>query len=152
MQSCHQRFPLPGPDGRPQSMGHRLAVNLAGRGIQHRRRLALHQDALPPLELALEGEIQDLIHRIHEAQCNLLLDAGWDLHRSFSLSRGSSTVWQPMRCPAKTFSLTPPMGRIFPRKVISPVMATERWTGILVKTLMTAVARVIPAEGPSLGM
>ena len=62
------------------------------------------------------------------------------------------TVWLPARWAARIFSLTPPMGSTLPRNVISPVMAKSRRTGILVSALTTEVAKVIPAEGPSLGM
>ena len=44
------------------------------------------------------------------------------------------------------------MGNTLPRNVISPVIATSRLTGRLVSAEMSAVAMVIPAEGPSLGM
>src|SRR6185503_16872110 len=72
--------------------------------------------------------------------------------RSFSFSRGRMIVVIPMRCAARSFSLTPPMGNTLPRRVISPVMATSRRTGCLVRADTSAVAMVIPAEGPSLGM
>ena len=44
------------------------------------------------------------------------------------------------------------MGRTLPRRVISPVMARSRRTGILLSALEIAVAIVMPAEGPSFGM
>ena len=44
------------------------------------------------------------------------------------------------------------MGSTLPRSVISPVIATVRRTGRLVKTEMTAAAMVIPADGPSAGI
>ena len=44
------------------------------------------------------------------------------------------------------------MGSTLPRSVISPVMATERRTGRLVNTEIMAVAMVMPADGPSLGI
>ena len=43
------------------------------------------------------------------------------------------------------------MGKTFPRKLISPVMATSLRTGIPVKALTKEVVMVTPAEGPSLG-
>ena len=57
----------------------------------------------------------------------------------------------PMRWAARTFSLTPPTGRTFPRRVISPVMATSQRTLALVHREMKAVAMVTPADGPVLG-
>ncbi len=44
------------------------------------------------------------------------------------------------------------MGSTRPRSVISPVIATSLRTGIPVSALMSAVAIVTPAEGPSLGI
>ncbi len=44
------------------------------------------------------------------------------------------------------------MGSTLPRSVISPVMATSPRTGMRVRALPMVVARVIPADGPSLGM
>ena len=71
---------------------------------------------------------------------------------SFRLSFGQTMVSMPARRAARIFSFSPPMGSTFPRRVISPVMATEHRTGRLVKTDSMAVAMVIPAEGPSFGM
>ena len=72
--------------------------------------------------------------------------------RSFSLSRGRMIFVTPARCAASTFSLTPPIGRTFPRSVISPVMATSRRVGILVSADTSVVAIVMPADGPSAGI
>ena len=58
----------------------------------------------------------------------------------------------PARAAARILSLTPPTGSTFPRSVISPVMAMSRCTGIRVTAERRAVAMVIPAEGPSLGI
>ena len=44
------------------------------------------------------------------------------------------------------------MGSTRPRSVISPVMATSLRTGMPVSALTMAVAMVMPADGPSLGM
>ncbi|MOA59535.1 hypothetical protein D3C78_1841830 [compost metagenome] len=44
------------------------------------------------------------------------------------------------------------MGSTLPRSVISPVMATSLRTGMPVITETMAVARPIPADGPSLGV
>ena len=48
--------------------------------------------------------------------------------------------------------MTPPIGSTSPRSVISPVIATSRRALRCVKAEIIAVAIVIPAEGPSLGM
>ena len=72
--------------------------------------------------------------------------------RSFSFSAGHITVSIPPRWAAKAFSFNPPIGRIRPRKVISPVMAISFFTGIRVRADAKAVAIAIPAEGPSLGI
>ncbi len=72
--------------------------------------------------------------------------------RSFWFSYGITMSVMPTRYAARDFSLRPPMGSTLPRKVISPVMATERFTGFLVKAERMAVAMVMPAEGPSLGV
>ena len=71
---------------------------------------------------------------------------------SFSFSAGMSTVLMPPRCAASTFSLSPPIGSTRPRRVISPVIARSCRTGILVSAETRAVAMVMPADGPSLGM
>ncbi len=57
----------------------------------------------------------------------------------------------PARWAAMTFSLTPPMGRTSPRRVISPVMARSGRTVLPVKRETSAVYMATPAEGPSLG-
>ena len=44
------------------------------------------------------------------------------------------------------------MGSTRPRSVISPVIATSLRTGMPVSALTIAVAMVMPADGPSLGM
>ena len=56
------------------------------------------------------------------------------------------------RFAANIFSLSPPIGRTRPRRVISPVMAKSRLTGVPENAEAIAVAIVMPAEGPSLGM
>ena len=71
--------------------------------------------------------------------------------RSFSFSLGRITVLIPARCAAKTFSFTPPIGSTLPRSVISPVIATSLCTGRPVTADASAVASVMPADGPSLG-
>src|SRR4029453_15702377 len=50
--------------------------------------------------------------------------------KSFSLSFGMMIVLTPARCAARSFSLTPPIGRTLPRSVISPVIATSRRAGV----------------------
>ena len=72
--------------------------------------------------------------------------------RSFSFLRGRMTIAAPERCAARILLFRPPMGRTRPRRVISPVMATSLRTGMPVKALTMAVAMVMPADGPSLGM
>ena len=72
--------------------------------------------------------------------------------RSFSFLRGRMTIAAPERCAARILLFRPPMGRTRPRRVISPVMATSLRTGMPVKALTMAVAIVMPADGPSLGM
>ena len=46
----------------------------------------------------------------------------------------------------------PPTGRTLPFSVISPLMATFLLTGMSVRSEMMAVAMVMPADGPSLGV
>ena len=65
---------------------------------------------------------------------------------------GRMTSVMPARWAPSTFSLTPPMGRTRPRRVISPVIATSRRTGRPDMAETIAVAMAAPAEGPSLGM
>jgi len=52
---------------------------------------------------------------------------------------------------ASIFSLRPPIPRILPVKVISPVIAISCFTFLPVNREARAVVKVIPAEGPSLG-
>ena len=72
--------------------------------------------------------------------------------RSFSFFRGRITILAPDRCAARILLLSPPIGRTRPRSVISPVIATSLRTGMPVRALTMAVAIVMPADGPSLGM
>ena len=72
--------------------------------------------------------------------------------KSFSFRSGIIIVRIPARKAAKDFSLSPPIGSTLPRKVISPVMATSLLTARFVSAEMSAVAMVIPADGPSLGI
>src|SRR3989304_49548 len=72
--------------------------------------------------------------------------------RSLSFLRGRMTIPAPERCAARILLLSPPMGRTRPRSVISPVWARSLRTGMPVSALTMAVAMVMPAEGPSLGM
>src|SRR5688572_19304731 len=71
---------------------------------------------------------------------------------AFSFRLGRITSLTPRRCAARTFSLMPPTGSTRPVRVISPVMATRGRTGRPVRSDASAVTRVIPAEGPSLGI
>ena len=58
----------------------------------------------------------------------------------------------PCRCAASALSLRPPIGSTRPRKVISPVIAVSLRTGRRVSAEISAVAMVMPADGPSLGV
>ena len=59
----------------------------------------------------------------------------------------------PPRCAASTFSLSPPIGSTRPRSVISPVIATSLAHRDACQSAETsAVAIVMPADGPSLGI
>ena len=48
--------------------------------------------------------------------------------------------------------MTPPIGSTLPRSVISPVIATSRRAGIRASAEISAVASVMPADGPSFGI
>src|SRR5450759_266791 len=72
--------------------------------------------------------------------------------RSFSFFFGRTTRRAPERCAARILLLRPPIGRTRPRSVISPVIARSLRTGMPVSALTIAVAIVIPADGPSLGI
>ena len=72
--------------------------------------------------------------------------------RSFLFRFGKITVASLARLAARIFSFNPPIGRTRPRKVISPVMARSRLAGMPERAEAMAVAMVIPAEGPSLGI
>ena len=56
----------------------------------------------------------------------------------------------PFSC--EYLSLIPRTGNIRPVNVISPVMATSRLAGRLVSSEKSAMAMVIPADGPSFCM
>ena len=58
----------------------------------------------------------------------------------------------PARRAASAFSFKPPIGSTLPRSVISPVIATLFFTGSPENAESTAVAIVMPAEGPSFGV
>ena len=66
------------------------------------------------------------------------------------LSSGSGMM--PERYAASVFSLRPPIARTLPRRVISPVIAISRFTGMLPSALTIAVTIVTPADGPSFGI
>ena len=66
-------------------------------------------------------------------------------------SFGTNTVLIPAFLAASNFSFRPPMGRILPRRVISPVIATSARAFWPVMADIMAVAMVTPAEGPSFG-
>ena len=61
------------------------------------------------------------------------------------------TVFRPARWAASTFSRMPPMGSTWPVRVISPVIATSSDTGCPRASDTSAVAIVMPADGPSFG-
>ena len=65
---------------------------------------------------------------------------------------GRMTRLMPPRSAATAFSLMPPTTSTRPRSVISPVMATAARVGRSVNAEISAVAMVIPADGPSLGV
>src|SRR5438094_1870133 len=71
--------------------------------------------------------------------------------RSLWLRAGTSTVLTPARAAAVSFSLSPPIGRMRPRSVSSPVIATSWRDGRRHKSDARAVAIAIPADGPSFG-
>src|SRR6266567_670848 len=70
---------------------------------------------------------------------------------SLWLRAGTSTVLTPARAAAVSFSLSPPIGRMRPRSVSSPVIATSWRDGRRHKSDARAVAIAIPADGPSFG-
>ena len=71
--------------------------------------------------------------------------------KSFSFSLGRMTRRMPARRAASTFSLTPPMGKTNPVRVISPVMAVSLRAGVCVYREASAVIMATPALGPSFG-
>src|SRR6058998_476522 len=70
---------------------------------------------------------------------------------SLWLRAGTSTVLTPARAAAVSFSLRPPIGRMRPRSVSSPVIATSWRAGRRHRSDASAVAIAIPADGPSFG-
>src|SRR5712691_8647167 len=71
--------------------------------------------------------------------------------RSEWLRAGKSTRVTPARAAAVSFSLSPPIGSTRPRSVSSPVIARSCRAGRRHSSDASAVAIVIPAEGPSFG-
>src|SRR5207247_1279691 len=71
--------------------------------------------------------------------------------RSLLLRAGTSTRFTPARAAAVSFSFRPPIGSTRPRSVSSPVMARSLRAGRRHRGDASAVAIVIPAEGPALG-
>ena len=65
---------------------------------------------------------------------------------------GMITFLTPVRYAASAFSFSPPMGSTLPKRVISPVIAMSPRTGLPVNAERIAVAIVMPALGPSLGV
>src|SRR5438034_66324 len=71
--------------------------------------------------------------------------------RSLLFRAGTRTRFTPARAAAVSFSFKPPIGSTRPRSVSSPVMARSLRAGRRHSSEASAVAIVIPAEGPSLG-
>src|SRR5712692_11015181 len=71
--------------------------------------------------------------------------------KSGRLRAGTSTVFTPARTAAVSFSFRPPIGSTRPRSVSSPVIANSGRAGRRHNSDASAVAMVIPADGPSLG-
>src|SRR5436190_7150907 len=71
--------------------------------------------------------------------------------RSLLLRAGTSTRFTPARAAAVSFSFKPPIGSTRPRRVSSPVIARSLRAGRRHSSDASAVAIVIPAEGPSFG-
>ena len=61
-------------------------------------------------------------------------------------------VLSPLLCAAIDFSRNPPIGKTLPLSVTSPVIPTQWSTFLPLKVEIIAVAIVIPADGPSLGI
>ena len=70
---------------------------------------------------------------------------------SFSFDFGNIILLMPYLSAARTFSLTPPIGKTLPLNVISPVIAISYLTFLPDKAEYRDVAIDIPAEGPSFG-
>ena len=83
---------------------------------------------------------------------SFLLTLAGTSSRSFSFSAGINTFDIPALLAARLFSFIPPTGSTLPLRVISPVIAVSFLTGTLARAEITAVAMVMPADGPSLGM
>ena len=67
--------------------------------------------------------------------------------------RDDARCVMPARCAARIFSLRPPIGSTRPRSVISPVIATSlAHRDRAAAPTTSAVAIVMPADGPSFGM
>ena len=72
--------------------------------------------------------------------------------RSASFSFGIITFFIPPLFAASNFSFNPPIFKIWPLNVISPVIAVSDLTGIPVKIDISEIAIAPPALGPSFGV
>ena len=107
---------------------------------------------LDRLQIARHRAYQHLVHARDRNDLEPALDVVRDFDKILGVLFGMSTVLMPPRKAASSFSLRPAIGHTRPRRVISPVIATSRRTGIPVITDTIAVTMATPAEGPSFGV
>ena len=99
-----------------------------------------------------EGDLQDFVHGLHAVYREFISNIFRNIRQVLLVVfRDDDCPYSGSMC-RDIFSFNPPIGSTLPRSVISPVMATSLLTGIFVSTLISDVAMVIPAEGPSFGM
>ena len=96
-------------------------------------------------------QFRDLFCIRNKLKCQFFTNAFWNIFNIAFIIFWQIIVVKPARWALNVFSFTPPIGNTLPRSVISPVIPTSRRIGRFVNAETSAVAIVIPAEGPSFG-
>src|SRR5579884_3053073 len=95
--------------------------------------------------------LEHLVHVLDEDEPELLADVGRDLVQVLLVVLGEDDRLDPRPVPGDHLLLDPADRQHLARSVISPVIATSFRTGRPVSAEASAVAIVMPADGPSFG-
>ena len=99
-----------------------------------------------------QRRLEHLRHLGDEVEGECVADVFGQVFQVLVIFLGQDDIGDTRAVCTEHLFLIPPTGSTWPRRVISPVIATLRRTGCAVKAEMSAVASVMPAEGPSLGI